>query len=63
MNGNGTQHLYVSTFRMNIKSPRASLGASPRSVEDGPPERSTSAGKSCAGSGGGRLGGLITLGV
>lgn len=37
MNGNGTQQLYVSTFKMHIHSP----GSGPRSVEIRPSERST----------------------
>lgn len=64
MNGNSAQQLYVSTFKMHIKSsPSASssLGKSPSSAELRTPERSNSAGKSCRGSGGGRLVGLITL--
>lgn len=64
MNGNSTQQHYVSTFKMHIKSsPSASssLGNSPRSVELRTPQRANSAGKSCRGSGGGRLVGLITL--
>lgn len=66
MNGNSTQQLYVSTFKMHIKSSSSassSLGNSPRSVELRTLELSNSAGKSCRGSGGGgRLVGLITLG-
>lgn len=65
MNGNSAQQLYVSTFKMHIKSSSSaspSLGNGPRSVELRTPERSNCAGKSCRGSGGGRLLGLITLG-
>lgn len=64
MNGNSTQQHYVSTFKMRIKSSSSassSLGNSPRSVEPRTPQRANSAGKSCRGSGGGRLVGLITL--
>lgn len=64
MNGNGTQQLYVSTFKMNIHSPRASSspGNGPRSVEIRPSERSTNTGKSCRGGEGGRLLGLNNIG-
>lgn len=55
MNGDSTQQLYVSTFKMRIQS-SSSLGNGPASVELRSPQRSNSAGKSCRG----RLAGLIT---